>query len=63
MVKICLRIARQEKLDFLFLQTFSKEGLIQFYKRVGFQIAYNKKIYVLYNSQLEYENSKNSRFI
>jgi Acetyltransferase (GNAT) family len=63
MVKICLKVARQEKSGFLFLQTFSKEGLIQFYKRMGFQIEYNKKIYVLYNNRIKYEDSKNSRRI
>lgn len=50
MIKISLRVARQENLGFLFLQTFSKEGLIQFYKNMGFQIAYKKKIYALYNN-------------
>jgi GNAT superfamily N-acetyltransferase len=50
MIKISLRVARQENLGFLFLQTFSKEGLIQFYKNLGFQIAYKKKIYALYNN-------------
>ena len=53
MIKKSLRVARQENLDFLFLQTFDKEGLIKFYKRMGFQIAYNKKIYVLYNNRLK----------
>jgi ribosomal protein S18 acetylase RimI-like enzyme len=53
MIKKSLRVARQENLDFLFLQTFNKEGLIKFYKRMGFQIAYNKKIYVLYNNRLK----------
>ena len=51
MIKISLSVAQQENLDFLFLQTFNKEGLIRFYKRMGFQIVYNKKIYVLYDNQ------------
>lgn len=31
----------------LFLQTFSSENLLPFYKRVGFKVTYTKKIYIV----------------
>lgn len=49
-IKISLKLARQKDLDFLFLQTFSKEGLLQFYKRMGLRIVYKKRIYALHTN-------------
>lgn len=46
-IKVSLDIARQQKFDFLFLQTFSNEGFIHFYRKIGFQVIYEKKIYTL----------------
>jgi N-acetylglutamate synthase-like GNAT family acetyltransferase len=40
-------IARQHKFAFLFLQTFSNDGFIHFYRKTGFEVMYEKKIYML----------------
>ena len=47
-IKISLEIAREDGIDFLFLQTFTNEGFIHFYKKIGFQVLYKKRIFALY---------------
>ena len=47
-IKVSSDIAQQQKVDFLFLQTFSNEGFIHFYRKTGFDyVMYEKKIYML----------------
>ena len=46
-IKVSLDIAMQENGGFLILQTFTNEGLAELYDRLGFQLIYKKKIYVL----------------
>ena len=46
-IKISMQIARNQGLSFLFLQAFTNEQFIDFYKKMGFQILYKKKIYTL----------------
>ena len=46
-IKVSSDIARQQKFAFLFLQTFSNEGFIHFYRKTGFEVMYEKKIYML----------------
>jgi GNAT superfamily N-acetyltransferase len=50
MIRVCLDIAQRENCGFLFLQTFAKEGFISLYKKMDFQIIYQKKIYA-FNKQ------------
>lgn len=45
MIKTSLSIARAQGLDSLFLQTFDKDGLSGFYKKLGFDVIYEKRIY------------------
>ena len=40
-------IARQQSASLLICQAFTKQGFAEFYKRLGFQLVYKKKIYVL----------------
>lgn len=47
MIRVSLQIAQQEQLDFLFLQTFTNEGLFHLYKKLGFRIVYKKRVYAL----------------
>jgi len=46
-IKISMEIARNEGFSFLFLQAFTNEQFIDFYKKMGFQMLYKKKIYTL----------------
>jgi hypothetical protein len=46
-IKVSLDIVRQQRTDFLICQAFTNEGFAGFYKRLGFQLVYKKKIYVL----------------
>ena len=46
-IKVSLDIARQQSTGFLILQAFTNEGFTDFYNRLGFQLVYKKKIYVL----------------
>jgi len=39
-------IARQQSASLLICQAFTKQGFAEFYKRLGFQLVYKKKIYV-----------------
>ncbi len=39
-------IARQQSASLLICQAFTKQGAAEFYKRLGFQLVYKKKIYV-----------------
>ena len=41
-----IEIARQESASLLICQAFTKQGFAEFYKRLGFQLVYKKKIYV-----------------
>jgi len=47
MIGVSLQIAQQEQLDFLFLQTFTNEGLFLLYKKLGFRSVYKKRVYAL----------------
>src|ERR687883_62850 len=38
-------IARQQNASLLICQAFTKQGFAEFYKRLGFQLVYKKKIY------------------
>jgi N-acetylglutamate synthase-like GNAT family acetyltransferase len=40
-------IASQQSASLLICQAFTKQGFAEFYKRLGFQLVYKKKIYVL----------------
>ncbi|HZA07740.1 MAG TPA: GNAT family N-acetyltransferase [Nitrososphaeraceae archaeon] len=46
LIKVSLDIARRQSNGFLTLQGFTNEGFPEFYKRLGFQLVYKKKIYV-----------------
>jgi len=41
-----IEIARQQSASLLICQAFTKQGFAEFYKRLGFQLVYKKKIYV-----------------
>jgi len=45
MIKTSLSIARAQGLNLLFLQTFDNDGLSGFYKKFGFDVIYEKRIY------------------
>jgi ribosomal protein S18 acetylase RimI-like enzyme len=47
MIGVSLRIAQQQRLDPLFLQTFTNEGLFPLYKKLGFRFVYKKRVYAL----------------
>jgi N-acetylglutamate synthase-like GNAT family acetyltransferase len=47
MIGVSLQIAQREQLDFLFLQTFTNEGLFLWYKKLGFRFVYKKRVYAL----------------
>jgi ribosomal protein S18 acetylase RimI-like enzyme len=47
MVGLSLEIAQQHGINPLFLQTFTNDGLLLFYKKLGFRIVYKKKVYAL----------------
>ncbi|HET7147933.1 MAG TPA: GNAT family N-acetyltransferase [Candidatus Nitrosopolaris sp.] len=47
MVSVSLRTAQQERLELLFLQTFTNEGLLPLYKKLGFRFVYKKRVYAL----------------
>jgi GNAT superfamily N-acetyltransferase len=46
-IKVSLDIARQQSATFLICQAFTNEGFAEIYERLGFQLVYKKKIYVL----------------
>ena len=46
-IKVSLDIATQQNTHYLILQAFTKEGFQEVYKRLGFELIYKKKIYVL----------------
>ena len=48
MIGVSLRIAQQNQLkSSLFLQTFTKDGLVPFYEKLGFSLVYKKRVYAL----------------
>lgn len=47
MITVSLDLARRQNLSSVFLQTLTNERLTQFYKKMGFQLIYKKKIYML----------------
>jgi GNAT superfamily N-acetyltransferase len=47
MITVSSDVARRQNLGSLFLQTFTNERLTHFYKKMGFEVAYKKKIYML----------------
>jgi hypothetical protein len=47
MVGLSLEIAQQQGINPLFIQTFTNDGLLFFYKKLGFRIVYKKKVYAL----------------
>jgi GNAT superfamily N-acetyltransferase len=47
MISISLQIAQQLRIDSLFLQTFTSEGLLPFYEKLGFRLLYKKRVYAL----------------
>jgi len=46
-VETCLDISNKQSNSFLICQAFTNEGFTEFYKKLGFQLVYKKKIYVL----------------
>jgi N-acetylglutamate synthase-like GNAT family acetyltransferase len=40
-------LAQQQGINPLFLHTFTNDGLLPFYKKLGFRIVYKKKVYAL----------------
>jgi GNAT superfamily N-acetyltransferase len=46
-IEVSLDIVRQQRANFLICQAFTNEGFAGFYNRLGFQLVYKKKIYVL----------------
>ena len=46
-IESSIEIARQQSARFLICQAFTNQGFAEFYKRLGFQLVYKKKIYVL----------------
>jgi GNAT superfamily N-acetyltransferase len=47
MILRCLEIARERGFDFIILQTFESENLIEFYLKNKFETLYTKKLYAL----------------
>jgi len=47
MIGVSFRIAQQQRMDPLFLQTFTNEGLFPLYKKLGFRFVYRKRVYAL----------------
>jgi GNAT superfamily N-acetyltransferase len=45
-IKVSLDIAMQQRTHSLILQAFTREGFQEFYKRLGFELVYKKRIYV-----------------
>jgi GNAT superfamily N-acetyltransferase len=46
-VKASLDLAKKSSNRFLICQAFTNQGFTEFYKKLGFQLVYKKKIYVL----------------
>jgi GNAT superfamily N-acetyltransferase len=46
-VKASLDLAKNSSNSFLICQAFTNEGFTEFYKKLGFQLVYKKKIYAL----------------
>jgi GNAT superfamily N-acetyltransferase len=46
-VEASLDIAEKQSNSFLICQAFTNEGFAEFYKKLGFQLVYKKKIYTL----------------
>jgi GNAT superfamily N-acetyltransferase len=49
MILKCTQIAREQGSEFLLIQNFSSEKLIQFYRKNRFKTLYKKKVYALYH--------------
>ena len=47
-VEASLDIAKKQNNNILICQAFTNEGLVEFYKKLGFQLVYKKKIYTIY---------------
>lgn len=48
MIGVSLQIAQQNHVkSSLFLQTFTRDGLLPFYKKLGFSLVYKKRVYAL----------------
>jgi hypothetical protein len=50
MIKSASKVSLQYGTDYLFLQSFSKEGFTKLYKKIGFELLYKKKVYALYQA-------------
>jgi ribosomal protein S18 acetylase RimI-like enzyme len=50
MIKSASKVSLQHGTDYLFLQSFSKEGFTKLYKKIGFELLYKKKVYALYQA-------------
>jgi GNAT superfamily N-acetyltransferase len=46
-VKASLDMTKKQNNSFLICQAFTNEGFAEFYKKIGFQLVYKKKIYTL----------------
>lgn len=46
MINVSMHMARQHRLDLVVLQTFSREGLLPFYAKLGFRPVYDKRVYL-----------------
>jgi GNAT superfamily N-acetyltransferase len=46
MIDVSMNKASQQRLDMVLLQTFSSEGLLPFYTKLGFRPAYKKRVYL-----------------
>ena len=47
LIDFALWKVKYENLDFLVLETYEKDGLLDFYKKLGFEDLYQKKIYTI----------------
>ena len=47
LITCALNQVKTKKLDFLMLETYQRDGLLEFYSKLGFEKVYEKKIYTI----------------
>ena len=47
LINYALNKVKSRNLDFLMLETYHRDGLLDFYSKLGFEKVYEKKIYTI----------------
>ncbi len=47
LIDFALQKVNNENLDFLMLEVYRKDNLLEFYKKLGFEVLYEKKVYTI----------------